>query len=88
MDSGESEMNPVRMTIIQSKSNDPFGSPRSILQIKLDPRIGRGVPNEKWPSRISNERPSVLKSFTLPTELHGLDSKVNKLLISIFEQTD
>ena len=28
----------------------PFGSPRSILRIKLDPRIGRGVPNVYSPT--------------------------------------
>ena len=27
---------------------------------------------EYWPSRESNHRPPVLKSFTLPTELHGI----------------
>ena len=32
----------------------PFGTSRSILRIKLDPRIGRGVPNDL--TRVSDKK--------------------------------
>ena len=40
--------------------------------IIINPRL------EYWPSWRSNPRPSVLKSCTLPTELHGLSSVIGK----------